>query len=283
MVNRRGGFTLVEVVLALGLSTLVVTILAMAIHVQLRASEVGRRGVEEAQLARALLHRIAQDLRGLVRYEPADLSKLVTTTSSSSDTSSDSSDKLAPMLVGTLTRLEVDVSYVPGTDQFLEMSRYVEGSTSANRPSDMKTVAWFMAEEAGGMVDLGSQARHGLVRRDLDRSVTRWASDQGQLDQLEQGLEPIAPEVTAVEFRYYDGTEWLETWDSQEEDGFPLAVEITLMIARKQHKPGLFASLGAESSTSSEELESVIYRLIVQLPAAKQADSSESSSSQETQ
>lgn len=279
-VTKRSGFTLIEVMLALGLSAMVLGLLSMAIHVQLRATELGRKGVEEAQLARVILHRIAQDLRGMIRYEPKTENSQTTTTptgSSSTATSTSSattSDPLRPTLVGTLTRLEVDVSHVAGVEQFQQMSAYVEGSTDVARPSDARTVAYFMANESTGIVDLSAGARNGLMRRDLDRSVTRSASEQGQLDQYEQELEPLAPEVTAVEFRYYDGSEWQESWDSQEQESLPLAVEITLMVARKQQRvTGLFASI-APWSPSGEEVESVVYRLIVHLPAAKRSQSS---------
>lgn len=303
--RSRRGFTLIEVMLALGLSAMVLGLLSMAIHVQLRATELGRKGVEEAQLARTILHRIAQDLRGMIRYEPVDMTKLVNTASSSSTTTtggvggaggagtagstsstnssseseSDSSSTLIPILVGTLTRLEVDVSLVPGTEQFQQLSASVDGSGTTDRPSDARTVAYFMANESTGIVDLNAGGRNGLVRRDLDRSVTRWASEQGQLDQFEQDLEPLAPEVTAIEFRYYDGSEWQESWDSQEQESLPLAVEITLLVARKQQRAtGLFASI-APWSPSGEEVESVVYRLIVQLPAAKRSQSSGGTSS----
>jgi len=283
-VTKRPAFTLIEVMLALGLSTVVLGLVAMAVHVQLRTTELGRKGVEEAQLARVLLHRIAQDLRGLIRYEPpTENSQTTSPTGSSPSTTSTSSattsDPLRPTLVGTLTRLEVDVSHVAGAEQFQQMSAYVEGATDVARPSDARTVAYFMANESMGMVDLSSEASAGLMRRDLDRSVTRWASQQGQLDQYEQGLEPLAPEVTAIEFRYYDGTEWQESWDSQQQEGLPLAVEITLMVARKQQRAtGLFASI-APWSPSGEEVESVVYRLIVDLPAAKRSQSSGGSDS----
>jgi|GEM_PF-3422550 len=60
---RPGAFTLLEVVLAIGLSVLVLLILTMAIHQFLFRTEACDDEVVTAQLARALLNRMADDLR----------------------------------------------------------------------------------------------------------------------------------------------------------------------------------------------------------------------------
>ena len=294
--------------LALGLTALVLTILAMAIHVHLRVAESGRAGVEEAQLARALLQRIAQDLRGSIHYAPVDLTKLVPSTSSSapssatpppgantatpptpatptgtttpeSSTTESTQAQLVPILTGTLTRLEVDFSYVPRSDEFQTLLTLNADSGGVDRPSEMRTVAYFLAEEQNGVVAADAGERHGLVRREMDRLTTRSASEQGQLFQMEQELEPIAPEVTAVEFRYYDGTEWLEEWDSQEQGSLPTAVEITLWIARAPRTGGMFGSWDSSAAASTQDVEPGMYHLIVRLPAASAAAQSGSSQS----
>jgi hypothetical protein len=38
----------------------------------------------------------------------------------------------------------------------------------------------------------------------------------------------LAPEVTEVQFRYFDGVDWLEEWDSALQERLPNAVEVTL-------------------------------------------------------
>jgi len=76
--NRRSrGFTLLEVLLALGLSGVVIAAIGTAIYVHMHAFDAGRSDVEEAQLARALLSRIADDIRGAVPYDPVQAEKLL--------------------------------------------------------------------------------------------------------------------------------------------------------------------------------------------------------------
>ena len=74
--TRRTGLTLLELILALGLSVLVLMAIGMAIDVHYRMLDVRRTNVEESQLARASLRHIADDLRSAVQDVPLDLSGL---------------------------------------------------------------------------------------------------------------------------------------------------------------------------------------------------------------
>jgi len=379
----KHAFTLIEVLLALLLSVVLLTILATAISVHVRVVDKGRYHVEEAQLARALLSRIASDLRNTVRYQPVDLEKLVPnlpsssgsggqggdnssagtgtsgssksgtgtsgssksgsgtsgtgtsgsgtsgtgtsgtgtsgtgtsgsgtsgssksgsgasgtgstasaastagasssggssqtgkTGTSSSDTGSTESSPL-PGLRGTLNRLELDVSRVPRPEQSSML--LAAGLPGAGSPSDMKAVAYFMAEEQMGLLNTGLDQRHGLVRRELDRAASCWAAQQGQLEQIEQTLDPIAPEVAGVEFHYYDGQQWQDTWDSESQSGLPVAVEVLLTIARPPPNTARFGAAPLPAGANPlGAMETAVYRLVVNLPTATPAADSESS------
>jgi type II secretory pathway pseudopilin PulG len=74
--RRRAAFTLLELILALSLTVIVVLSITMAINVYWKQFNVRRTNVEEAQLARALLRHIADDLRSAMQYTPIDLSGL---------------------------------------------------------------------------------------------------------------------------------------------------------------------------------------------------------------
>ena len=72
--HRRRGLTLLELLLALALSVLILAAVGMAIDLQLRTLETRRTYLEEAQLARAILRMIADDLRNAVLHQPQDFS-----------------------------------------------------------------------------------------------------------------------------------------------------------------------------------------------------------------
>ena len=67
---------LVNIMLFYGVPLVLIAV-GMAIDIHLRLVDSNRTGVEEAQLARALLNRIADDLRNVPLYDPIDADKLV--------------------------------------------------------------------------------------------------------------------------------------------------------------------------------------------------------------
>lgn len=70
------GMTIMELLLALSLSSLVLYLVGMAIDLQWRLMDSRRSHVEETILARSVLRRIADDLRGAVLFSPPDLAGL---------------------------------------------------------------------------------------------------------------------------------------------------------------------------------------------------------------
>ncbi|MCU0979424.1 MAG: type II secretion system protein GspJ [Pirellulaceae bacterium] len=68
--------TLLEVLLALGLTGVVMVVISMAIHLHLITVDTRRADIEQAQVARGVLQHIAADIRNTVWYEPLDMSSL---------------------------------------------------------------------------------------------------------------------------------------------------------------------------------------------------------------
>ena len=324
----RRGFTLLEVLLALGLTLVVLMAVGMAVDFFIRGIETSRAAVEEAQLARALLSRIAEDLRSAVRYDPINAEQLLSgdtsslsgsgsggsggtystpsslpsppsgspsaappSSQSTADTGSvESGDTSAvdtnsttpralPGLYGTRTELQVDVARLPRLDQYNYDLMPVGDSLVVDRLSDVKTVTYYVLDAAGGETSLG-QPRRGLVRAELDRAVTAYAAETGSLDPALE-FEPIAPEVAAVEFEYFDGQQWYDTWDSQEQQGLPTAVRVTLYLYPVELRRGGLAWLDANSPYLNSD-NFVAYSLLVRLPGSEPATGQASSAASES-
>ena len=73
---RRDGFTLLELLLALSLSAVVALLIGGLVQLYLLNENRGRENVRQAQVARAVLSMIAEDIRTTVRYQPFDTSGL---------------------------------------------------------------------------------------------------------------------------------------------------------------------------------------------------------------
>jgi hypothetical protein len=125
-------------------------------------------------------------------------------------------------LYGTAYELQIDVARVPRPDEFA--AAMIAGSII---PSDVKTVYYFLANAAAG---LSADGQSGLMRSEMNRAQALYASQNGDYDIFMRNAESLAPEVVGLEFRYFDGTEWLSEWNSQEMNGLPLAVEIGVVV-----------------------------------------------------
>ncbi len=298
----RKGFTLIEVLLSLGLAGMILVALATAVEVHLRCLQIGRTHVEEAQLARALLLRMEDDLRNAAVVNPVDSSKVAPAPSSTSSTSSTSTTTTTTTTTGTETAettgdteeeeeyvlglygesdwMQVDVRRIPRLDLY-DYETIDSGSEALpDRVSGIKTVYYALGAETS-LTPTGEDYQGGLMRREIDRALTRWADESGNLASVDQELEPIAPEVTDLEFLYYDGTQWVDAWDSTEMGGLPIAVHVSLSIMPREQ----FAKLTEAQDGLTTEMEPVvnfIYSLTVALPVAE-GDTASDTSSEESE
>jgi type II secretory pathway pseudopilin PulG len=308
-------FTLLELLLALALSALVFVAIAMAIDLHLRVIDTGRTEIEESQLARAVLRRMADDLRGAVQHQVIDFSTLeglssdalsglqnlaseddfvgtdldpnglgeellgggMQSSSSSQDISQSAAPPPIPGIYGNQYELQIDVSRLPRADEFSGVMTLGIGASPVQLPTDIKTVSYFIRPPEMGRDNNFSMTRGGfsdearlggLVRREIDRAAGLMAAQNGASALLEELGDVIAPEVTHLEFRYFDGTQWLMEWYSDQMGGLPVAVEIALAVTPQKFletdEDSPFAASGEDLFTGE-----VVYRMVVRLPAAK--------------
>jgi hypothetical protein len=284
---------LLEVILALGLATVLLAAAAMALRLYLRAFERCQPEVEQAQLARAVLGRIAQDLRSAIPTDAAQLEKLaeksikgtdalkqladesegakpaeiITPLNAEGDVSS-SVPRTVPGLYGTRYELQVDVSRLPRFDQLAALIVAAD-EPLPDRISDVKTVAYYLlsASSSEGVVE-EPVLSGGLARRELDRATTLWAAQQGTLDGTSVSATVLAPEVSALKFRYFDGDNWFDEWDTEQQGGLPAAVEVVIELTRPGTNRGT-TTWWATTGDASSARRSATYRLVVFLPAAR--------------
>jgi type II secretory pathway pseudopilin PulG len=386
--NDRGGYTLLELLLALALTILVSGLIGMLLQIYYRTSELSQAEVQQAQVARNLLRMIADDIRSVVRYQEFDDSTLSSVlsasagggsggasggdssgaasggsatggastggassggasmggatmggspslgssggssgssstgssssgSSSSSMASSDStgeesaantSDMAAstsppptPGLYGNQYELMIDVSRLPRPDQYYSLQSTSLDMQMSDIPSDIKSVLYYVQAsgsssgiqdplQSGSLTGIQVEAEAaasvtaggGMVRRQLDRSITQWANSQGQSDRLLRTGEMLAAEVVSLEFSYYDGTQWLTQWDSSTQN-LPLVVKIQIAMQDPRVAKTQPLSAGTPVSTMApDQLQTYgirVYELSVAIPGAQLMESTESTDS----
>lgn len=260
-----------------------------AVEVQLRAFERGSRKTEQDRVAHVLLRRMAADLQGVLN--PATLSP--DATAGSPDSGSSDEDMLdlfaeeadiaralslddtisgSAGLRGEADRLQIDVVRAVPADAASLGAAFWLDSTPTPAESGIRTIEYFVVSPDQSYVaaDAGQPdtAASGLMRREMVAPVTLWAAQLGAIDDSNPAVLPLAPEVVAVEFRYHNGTDWSDTWNSSASGTLPRAVEIKLLLAPEDMSSADIAawSLGLGLSTAGAEAEMRRYRLVVHLP-----------------
>lgn len=176
---------------------------------------------------------------------------------------------------GTTDRLEFDASRLPRLDEY-DGFGFDNGGGSAiaslsDITSDVKTIMYYVGslnDDMGETAETGfgdqefltesgdEPEQHGLIRSEVDRSASLYALLESRQNQIDRAAELLAPEVSGVAFRYFDGYEWWDTWDSDELGGIPTAVEIDLTLKNPDAK-------------SEEDEEGDHFLLVVRLPASQ--------------
>lgn len=179
-----------------------------------------------------------------------------------------------PGLIGNQFQIQADVSRLPRLEEYVAM---LDGDNTdiEDVPSDLKTVAYYVqsADTIGGVrdtlnsldADVTESSAGGLIRRSLDRAATIQAASNGNLASLNQTGELLAPEVTAIEFSYWDGYTWQLEWSSDTYEELPLAVRISLSML----SPVYAASNASPTTTAAAEGAMRVYTHVVRLPLAR--------------
>jgi prepilin-type N-terminal cleavage/methylation domain-containing protein len=304
----RAGFTLFEVILAIALAAVLLTLIGTAINLYLVQVDAGRTRVEEAQLARSVLSMIADDIRATTVYKPQDTSAIAQLMSKTAKFNVDDIDKASaastdgadtdttlPLgLNGSLEELYVDATRLPKQE---ELFGTTTGYTNAQSPTsqsgsmlskgaggvpatDLKTVRYYIrpgdAVETGSAnvtsLDPAAQAHiGGLVRQEIPRAMRNFAEKNGGSTVLDSNAVLLAPEVVRMEIRYFNGSEIAEAWDMKEQKSLPVAVEVRIWL-RSPNATNEPVSANYDTATTHE------YRQVVYVPMAQVANAAQSSS-----
>ena len=162
-----------------------------------------------------------------------------------------------------VNRPEKNLSYV--TAQSL--------TSTKDRTSDLMIVRYLIADTSAGGISSDIADRFagsdngaiGLVRITGDLYGMSTAVEDGE----ETGQNLVdkidAKEVSKLQFRYFDGIDWQETWDSTSLNQLPAAIEIVLTLRDTQISGAAFAAENDDPYALGE----TTHRMIVAIPIAE--------------
>lgn len=184
--NRKDGFTLFELLVSLSLMGVILALIGTATSLYLDTLDKRRADSEEAQLARAILRQISNDLKSTVQYEGVDveagleglegldglldggldgmdtsgmgdllggdLSGLLDPPSNETANTTNIADTAglpeAPGLYGNQYELMIDVSRLPRQEEYQILYNPQQVASIADIPSDVKTVTYYVRPES---------------------------------------------------------------------------------------------------------------------------------------
>ncbi len=274
---RRGGFTLLEVVLATGIAVMLLGGLYVAVDMQLRLAQESRDIVQESTLSRALFDRMDNDASLAVDLcDPARYRLGASNTGSSmAGATADTGASSAPSTSGGATGTSSSATGTTGAAASSTGSGSASSSTSSTSSDggatpvilplgvvgDSQTLHLFISrlprEALAGLNDPtatppvvgdlrrvsywlagGDGSPAGLARQEIPL-----ATSDDALQNLPPGVDNentyvLADEVRSLNFQYFDGTDWQDSWDStalgadgMTPIGSPRAIAVTIGIA----------------------------------------------------
>ncbi|NQV23694.1 MAG: hypothetical protein HQ518_04930 [Rhodopirellula sp.] len=293
--RRRSAFTLLELMLALGLTVTLLTVVYSALELHWRFSTLGHAEVERAQIARAILTTISADIRSTMYSAPID--EYVADSGDDSATD-DGTGTTGTSTDGTTSDATFDATLIEVTDPVdaysgssigvfgdavslvLHIKRPYRQAASADEntlnpfsQSDQKSVSYFLAGGGGSLASMMSgqfqtTQKHedgieGLARMSGDRFTLGLADQQGDMVQLASQTRLMAEEINSLSFEYHDGVEWLTDWDSDIQQRVPNAIGVTIGFREPAHAKG---SILYHQPSESTDTYRIVVPLIVSSP-----------------
>jgi hypothetical protein len=282
---RRAAFTLLELMLSLGLTATLLAVVYSSLELHWRFSTLGHVEVERAQIARAILTKVSADIRSTMyappvdEYTPDDTSEDDT----GDDTSSAGSDP-DEFLVESIVELTDPAEAYSGSSigvfgdavsVVLHINRpYRPGANldeeilNPESQTNQKSISYFLAGGEGNLASMVAgqfqteqvydDGIDGLARMSGDRFTLTLADQQGDMVQLASQTKLLAEEINTLSFEYHDGVEWLTEWDSDVQERVPNAIGVTIGFREPAHPEGSILYHQPSESTDS-------YRIVVPL------------------
>ena len=339
-VQQKGGFTLLELLIAIGLTSILMVALFSAMDIYFRLQLDSHEEITRLQISRTLLRQMTRDVQSVVFVKKQTVDDETDSSDSgagssggagttggssastggtgstggttggasttggsntigesntsgganasgsssgtgqtggtASTTQTTDSDTTAAMLTYTsgLVGSENDLLlYVSRPDSKLSYVDAQSLTSTDERTGDLMIVRYFVADTSAGGLS-GSIAKRlagtktgplGLVRITGDLFGMSSAVQSGKEEEFTSVDSIDAAEVSHLEFRYYDGTDWQETWDSTIQNGLPVAIEIIMTLRNPDSEGDRFSA----ETPDPYALGETQHRMVVALPLAE--------------
>ncbi len=243
MSNRtycRGGFTLLEVLIAVAIMSVLALMLYSSLYIGVKARESSLEAISPYNEIYAAFEYIRKDLSCVLSPGGTLAGDFIGT--DQTGTGGQAADILS---------------------MFTTSAKTADGGIGSNI---IKVEYLLEAEEATDEYELINDEAAVVLKRNTTANLLAPVT-------AEATTQVTARNITGLNLRYYDGDEWLDAWDSSQNDNsLPRAVEVSLIMDKKRST----ATAGDETVTYTK-----IFILDCYKPGEQQSEQSENNESQE--
>lgn len=221
---RRAGFTLIEVLLAAVLAAVIGLAVSQFVYVAHNGARTARARAEVRAIRGMIARRLADDLRAVVPPGGLYASGLV----SLDGTRSGTSEELLPAALAGEAPVSGPTLEPPlDARDLLTLAVNPPALTWGDAPLPGHGGMWSVLWEVD---DDPETEERGLVRRVVRMRDPLPGSDP-------EPVEVLAAEAVGFDVRYWDGSGWVEAWDSGTSELLPLAIEarVALVLQDQLH------------------------------------------------
>jgi prepilin-type N-terminal cleavage/methylation domain-containing protein len=258
--SSSSGFTLIEIMVATAISMLLIGSVYAAFKSSLKVYQYDETKIIMLQKCRTALDRIAQDASNMF-YADGD-EEMTFLVDDSADTETNLDNDMISFVTVVSPNLRKYVSSVSSNEE--AQTKTVtdpttgEEKTESTLPSDLARVVYFIGPnpEINNVqslmrietTDLDIQTVQDMLSQlqsssstslsSTSSSSTSSSSSSSSSQDLQETLRTsvLVDNIAGLNIRYFDGTDWVDTWDMQEQNTLPKALEITLSVTDPDNK-----------------------------------------------
>lgn len=234
------GFTLVEIMVAVAISMMIIGSVYAVFRSSLDAYQKNETRIILLQKCRSALDRIAKDVTNMFYADGDEELTFIC------DDNADSETNMDIDMISFVTVVDPDLrNYVPQEERETRTrtSSEEEEETENDLPSDLARVVYFIGqnpESNASSVSLMRVETSNLNVQDLQDMLEQMQSSVrlSRSSELQQMLRSsvLMDNVAGLNIRYFDGSDWADSWDIEEEQQLPQALEITLSVTDPDNK-----------------------------------------------
>ncbi|MEK7396803.1 MAG: type II secretion system protein GspJ [Candidatus Poribacteria bacterium] len=239
--SSKKGFTLVEIMVATTISMLIVGSVYAVFKSSLNAYQKDETKILMLQKCRTTLDRITQDVNNMFYADGDEELTFMCEDYADSETSVDKDMISFVAIVNPNLR-----DYVPQEEQMNNSTTSDSSSdtseTENDLPSDLSRIVYFIGQDPksnDSSLSLMRVETSNLDTTELQDMLNQMQSSTSTLsDEMLQVLESsvLMDNIAGLNIRYFDGTDWVDTWDMETEETIPQALEITISVTDPDNK-----------------------------------------------